>query len=496
VQTRIGTRSLALGFSWSRRRFLRWSGLVTGLGTLGLTAGCGGRSPGLQPTVPTSAPVSPTPGPQGVSVAPAPISPAAGAPAMSAPTATGVSASTARATVLPSPAPDPTDATVASTRSGAPTATAAANGTLNYLRTQGTAIVDARGQAVTLTGLNWFGMETGTLAPHGLWARSYGDMLDQIVKAGYNCLRLPYSNDLFNPKLQPNGIDFTKNPDLQGLTGLQILDRIVTAAGQRGLKLILDQHRPDRSAQSQLWYTDHLSADQWVQQWVALATRYRGNDAVIGADLHNEPSGPCTWGTGNPKTDWALAATTCGNAVLDANPNWLILVEGIEKVTDASGNPLDWTWQGGELIPARDHPIQLKIPNRVVYSPHDYGPGVYNQHWFTDPAFPDNLPAFWDQHWGYLQKNGLAPVLVGEFGGRSVGLDTEGIWQRTLVGYLRANHIHFTYWCLNPNSGDTGGLLEDDWQTINPQKQALLQTYQGTRLTNAAPLVIDQSAVP
>ncbi|HLH74703.1 MAG TPA: cellulase family glycosylhydrolase, partial [Chloroflexota bacterium] len=153
---------------------------------------------------------------------------------------------------------------------------------LQYLHTVGSKIVDVEGNEVRLTGLNWFGMETDTLAPHGLWQRPYGAMLDQIVEAGYNCLRLPYSNDLFDPKRQPNGIDFNQNPSLKGLSGLQILDTIIVEAGKRNLKIILDQHRPDSHAQSPLWYTDHLSVEKWVAQWVTLARRYVGNDAVIG----------------------------------------------------------------------------------------------------------------------------------------------------------------------------------------------------------------------
>jgi len=72
----------------------------------------------------------------------------------------------------------------------------------------------------------------------------------------------------------------------------------------------------------------------------------------------------------------------------------------------------------------------------------------------------------------------IAPVIVGEFGGRSVGDDQEGIWQRALVSYLRENNISYIYWTLNPNSGDTGGILLDDWQTVDPNKRDLLSGYQ------------------
>jgi len=408
---------------------------------------------------------------------------------------------------MPSPLPSPqqdlataTPAPISASATAVPTMPAlrptASPTALNYLKTDGARIVDAQGNDVILSGLNWFGMETGTLCPHGLWVRNYGDMLDQIVQQGFNCLRLPYSGDLFNPTIKPNGIDFAKNPDLQGLDGLAILDTIVTAATKRNLKVILDQHRPDMNAQSQLWYTDHLSEAVWMAQWEALAARYLGNDGVIGGDLHNEPAGPATWGSGDPKTDWAMAAERCGNAILAINPNWLILVEGVEKEVDKDGNPLDWTWMGGELIDAGKRPIRLNVKNRVVYSPHDYGPSVSGQKWFTDPTFPDNMPAFWDKHWGYLQKQGIAPVLVGEFGGPTVGSDPEGTWQRSLVAYLKQNSISYTYWCLNPNSGDTGGLLEDDWQTINAGKEALLRTFQGKLLSNRAPSAVNTAAIP
>ena len=355
----------------------------------------------------------------------------------------------------------------------------------NYLTTQGARLVDASGRQVTLTGVNWFGMETGTFAPHGLWARSWQDLLDQVVALGFNALRLPYSNELFATASVPNGIDFSKNPDLLGLSGVEILDRIIVGAGARGLKVILDRHRPDSQAQSPLWYTDRVSEERWIADWVMLAQRYRGNDAVVGADLHNEPRSPATWGSGDQKTDWRLAAERAGNAILEVNPDWLIIVEGIDRVGD------DHYWWGGNLKAARDHPVRLRVPNKLVYSAHDYGPGVFDQGWFHDPAFPANLPAIWREKWFYLHEEGIAPVFLGEFGGRSVSeRDREGVWQRTLVDFLRRHGISYAYWCLNPNSGDTGGVLEDDWESVDVAKRELLATFQAPPIPVLQPEVV------
>jgi endoglucanase len=344
--------------------------------------------------------------------------------------------------------------------------------TLDFLHTNGSQIVDANGNQVILTGISWFGLETESFAPHGLWARNWESILDQIVELGFNTIRLPYSNQLFDPGSVPNGINYELNPDLKGLNGLEIMDKLIQGAGQRGLKIILDRHRPDSHAQSELWYTSQYSEERWIQDWVMLAKRYAGNDTVIGVDLHNEPHGQATWGSGDPATDWRLAAEKAGNAILAVNPNLLIIVEGIEQYQG------DWYWWGGNLMGARDNPVRLDRPQQLVYSTHVYGPGVYPQPWFSAPNFPDNLAGIWDSHWGYLKKEGIAPVLLGEFGGRSVGDDPEGTWQRTLVSYLRENDISYMYWTINPDSGDTGGLLLDDWQSIDPAKKALLSGYQ------------------
>ena len=71
------------------------------------------------------------------------------------------------------------------------------------------------------------------------------------------------------------------------------------------------------------------------------------------------------------------------------------------------------------------------------------------------PDFPLDLGSVWFSHWAYLKFSNTAPVLIGEFGGRSVGEDPEGIWQRTLISYLQLNGFDYTYWSWNPNSFTT-----------------------------------------
>ena len=105
-----------------------------------------------------------------------------------------------------------------------------------YWHTNGHRIEDSENRPIRLAGINWFGLETSNFAPHGLWARGYRSMLDQIKAQGYNTIRLPYSNQLFDSGSTPNGIDFGQNPDLAGLTGLQVMDRIVAYAGEIGLR--------------------------------------------------------------------------------------------------------------------------------------------------------------------------------------------------------------------------------------------------------------------
>ncbi|WP_406201072.1 cellulase family glycosylhydrolase [Streptomyces sp. NBC_01017] len=354
-------------------------------------------------------------------------------------------------------------------------ASATAEAGAGYWHTSGRQILDAAGQPVRIAGINWFGFETGNHVVHGLWTRDYKSMLDQMRSLGYNTLRVPFSDDILKPGTMPDSINYAdgKNADLQGLTSLQVLDRIVAYAGQAGLKIVLDRHRPDAGGQSALWYTASVPESTWIANLKALASRYAGNPTVVGIDLHNEPHDPACWGCGDTTRDWRLAAQRAGNAVLSANPQLLIMVEGVQSYGGVSG------WWGGNLMGVAQYPVQLDVPNRLVYSAHDYATSVAQQPWFSDPSFPDNMPGVWDRYWGYIFKQNIAPVWLGEFG-TTLQSTVDQKWLAALVTYLRststygADSFHWTFWSWNPNSGDTGGILKDDWSTVDTVKDGHL----------------------
>lgn len=340
------------------------------------------------------------------------------------------------------------------------------------LSTENTQIIDSTGKVVLLRGINWFGMEIDTHVPHGLWVRDYKQMLSHIKKLGYNLIRLPYSLEALSSS-DISAVDFSigANAELYGKTPIQVMDLIIQEAQKQGLLILLDSHCLKDGHISELWYGDGFTEEDWINTWTFLAKRYKNQPNVIGADLKNEPHGRASWGTYDFTTDWRIAAQNAGDKILQINPNWLIVVEGVEKnVPNQRQHGYFW---GANLEGVWEYPVHLTKPDKLVYSPHEYPSAKVS--WFQDAKFPSNLYQRWEIGFNYITTNGIAPILVGEFGGYYVDSKSkEGIWQQTFVNYIAKKKLSFAYWCWNPNSKGTGGVLQDDWQTVNAPKQALL----------------------
>jgi aryl-phospho-beta-D-glucosidase BglC (GH1 family) len=223
-----------------------------------------------------------------------------------------------------------------------------------------------------------------------------------------------------------------------------------------------------------------------------------GVDNIIGIDIFNEPW-DYTW------QEWRTLTEAAYQAINSVNPNILLFVQGISASAgnqdgtpntivpvphgDEDTNP-NW---GENLFEAGANPIGIPR-NRLVFSPHTYGPSVFVQKMFMDPAQPECtglegdaagdqncrivinptlLRQGWEEHFGYLRDLGYA-VVVGEFGGNldwplgqasirdrnrwnHITPGVDGQWQNAFVDYMLDRDIEGCYWSINPESGDTAG---------------------------------------
>jgi endoglucanase len=316
-----------------------------------------------------------------------------------------------------------------------------------YLSTSGSQIVDADGNPVRIDSIGWYGTDgPAGSALQGLWAASYENILDSVKGDGENAVRITWSDaDLNTVPANTNalgGIDFSKNAGLQGLTTLQIYQKIVAYADTIGLKVIFDHHTDDGSGGQQpngLWIdkgpgtdgtdgagvTGTVDAAKFQADWVQLASTFQGNSTVIGYDLDNEPTEQgAKWGGGGPDDIQAMY-TTVGNAVEAADPGALIIAEG----------PVAWGENGlfqQDLTGVQNLPVALNTPDKVVYSVHEY-PNEIAGTPVADSGSAE-VQAL-NKAWGYLVAGNIAPVWIGEMGSNMTSADSQA-WASTLLGYL------------------------------------------------------------
>lgn len=369
----------------------------------------------------------------------------------------------------------------------------------DWLYTDGNRIVDKNGKRVWLTGVNWFGYNTGTNTFDGLWNSQLKPSVEAIADHGFNLIRVPISAELINqwaageyPKANYNN---AYNTELNNMNSLQIFDYFLKLAEENGIKVMPDIHSAETNASGHnvnLWYTSKVSVEDFYHALEWMAERYKDNDTIIAYDLKNEPhgkpfegDGAAIWNDSKDANNWKYVAETAAARILAKNPNVLILVEGTEiyprdlKTNSDyhSTNEKDYyfNWWGGNLRAVKDYPIDLgKYQNKLVYSPHDYGPTVYKQPWFEGSYNFDTLMRdCWYDNWFYIHKNGTAPLLIGEWGGFMK--EPNLTWMTYMRQLIKENKLNHTFWCFNANSGDTGGLVLDDFKTWDEEKYAFVK---------------------
>jgi hypothetical protein len=229
-----------------------------------------------------------------------------------------------------------------------------------------------------------------------------------------------------------------------------------------------------------------------------------GVDNIIGIDIFNEPW-DYTW------DQWATLAEKAYKAIDGVNKDLLVVVEGVgsglsDKTKVAHGESESNPNWGENFYGFTERPLQIPR-ERVVISPHTYGPSVFMQESFLenkcrghdeklegDAAGEEGcevdlnksrLEAGWEEHFGFLRDKNYA-FIIGEFGGNwdwpskgtsqanrdlwgylEDGLD--GKWQEMFVDYMIKKDIEGCYWSINPESGDTGGIYLHEHDPVDAE---------------------------
>ena len=379
---------------------------------------------------------------------------------------------------------------------------------------------DGQPSRVRIKGVAWFGLESAACHIGGSDRRSLASTAAWIKAHGFNAVRIPFAADAVGAsgrhQCMANGnLGGIKehNPLLLTMSYKRQIQEIVRILGDAGLLVLLDAHVVHAGVWPDGGKVDKDGRELLTAAWTTLAEdlcdpeRYWN---VLGADLKNEPYA-MYWGKppaalvgqawGYSEEDrWDALASELGTLIYGKCPRWLSFVQGVGhcmsdepgpcKLPSAPGiQDIDIsTWWGENLQAAEHSPVDVgerrKGIGKVIGSPHTYGPSTYAQPQFNTTAWPDypeNLPKLWSAQWAHLAAEGVMPIVVGEFGGRCIGKDAT--FQKRLVQFLSSQRIGAFYWSLNPESGDTGGLIKD-WASADPEvaKLAVLEDLPGSRV--------------
>lgn len=328
----------------------------------------------------------------------------------------------------------------------------------DFLVTKGTKIVNAKGEKITLKGVNlgswliqedWLSpykevsdnyeiIETlierfGTEKAYELmniyeknWITEYD--LDQIKAMGFNCVRVPFWYRNFY--CDDNG---TKILDENGEWDFSRLDWVVEECSERRLYVILDMHgapgfqsdAPHNGKADSCGLYDQTEEGEFnrtltKELWTAIASRFKGNPAVAMYDLLNEPMCDVDAGELERRKNNEYIYTILYDTVKTADPEHIITMECIWTPIAL---PMAWT-KGWDNV-------------------------VYQIHFYNNSDFIFALFLLWTRI-----THSTVPMLMGEFYPHQ-----QTTWEGCFntMNNLGCNWMLWTYKAANH------GMWESDW---------------------------------
>ena len=130
---------------------------------------------------------------------------------------------------------------------------------------------------LNIRGVNWRGTEEGPYPPTGLDKHDLDWYLDFLAANGINAIRLPFNHQdvLENRPLLLDNAHFA-DETWRSLTYVEMLGEIASAAGKRGILVLLACARPTRNRLDEndgggLWFNAKVNEDQIIASWRKLS---------------------------------------------------------------------------------------------------------------------------------------------------------------------------------------------------------------------------------
>ena len=311
---------------------------------------------------------------------------------------------------------------------------------------------------VRIKGINYFGFESDCMAPQGLWVHNLDFYLDFLKENNFNAIRLPFSYEMaINLENIPKWECITQIQDMHCKSSVgNMLDCFFTKAIQRGMFVLLDFHTINGMITDKPY--GYLQQHDFLYAWDQILERVIDYPNLLGIDIKNEPHGTTTW------EEWGQIVNDVITHVKQRFPSFkgLFFVEGVE-------NNSCW---GSSFQDMQNNLNQHLKEHNIVFSPHVYGSSVTGN--------KENNGDFdqFNTWFGFLHQKYDNAIIIGEAGG-SYNTPDDIEWHVRYAAFLRQMHQTSNfYFCLNPDSKDTGGLLNDDWTTPNYNKLQFLSDLQ------------------
>jgi endoglucanase len=329
------------------------------------------------------------------------------------------------------------------------------------------------GDFVNLNGVVWTGFNTEAKVVHGLWARNWKDIIIQLkTEIGANAVKIPICAEVLN-SVSVASIDYDLNSDLEDLNSLEILDLVANELQNQNIYFVisLDKIDPSCTKSPDLWYSDEYSNEDFLKDLKFISRRYNSSEYFVGIELLGSLGNQATWGAGNSATDWNLELEKIIPEIVEANPNILLLIPGLERKPNCSVDNKDLDISFISQVKCDKLRVDLRYQSKVIFAP---SVKLENQDFN-----PDNTDDEFDWQFNYFVESNES--FIPSSWNSVDSSDVQNLeYENEITEYLTKNKICSSfYFALNPSAGESLGLLNSDWKTFNTLRVGNLKNYWG-----------------